>query len=316
MSNALAVKYTANDGQEVSLDADSVNRYVISGNARATDAEIAGFLAICKARGLNPLARDAYLVKYSQGSPASTIVSKDYYNRVAQQQPSYDGMDAGVVIARPDGTLEYREGALVGNGEHLVGGWAKVFDRKRSHPSTAVVSMDEYDQQKSLWKTKPATMIRKVAMVQALREAYPSSFQGLYDESEMPEAPQPIPAQEVQVQQQPKPQEDLRTKARKETMAQKAERLARATGQDVDTCKKTLFQASQAAAGGDKRGFLALDDQTWTNFISGIEANIAQAEAAHGSAAADYDEPLDEGDYIIEDGSELAGEEYQANLGI
>ena len=31
----------------------------------------------------------------------------------------------------------------------------------------------------------PATMIRKVALVQALREAFPSELSGMYDQSEM-----------------------------------------------------------------------------------------------------------------------------------
>ena len=32
----------------------------------------------------------------------------------------------------------------------------------------------------SQWAKKPATMIRKVALVQALREAFPKSFGGMY----------------------------------------------------------------------------------------------------------------------------------------
>ena len=283
--NELAVRYTANDGTEIALDADSVNRYVISGNARATDAEIAGFLAICKARGLNPLARDAYLVKYGQNSPASTIVSKDYYNRVAQQQPTFDGMEAGVVIARADGTLEHREGALVGRSEHLVGGWAKVYDKGRSHPSSAVVSMAEYDQQKSLWRSKPATMIRKVAIVQALREAYPSAFQGLYDESEMPEAPRA--AQQPQAEQVATADEIA---ARAEEMRRVSARLASVTGTDEAEVKRMLF------AQGD---FRKMDAEQWADYRAKVEKVIQDAVAAKDAAA--HDAPEVEGEYIIEE---------------
>ena len=45
--------------------------------------------------------------------------------------------------------------------------------------------MTEYDTGKSLWKGKKATMIRKVALVHALREAFPSTFGSLCDESEV-----------------------------------------------------------------------------------------------------------------------------------
>ena len=48
------------------------------------------------------------------------------------------------------------------------------------------MSFDEYVGRKkdgslnSQWSKKPATMIRKVALVQALRETFPSAFGGMY----------------------------------------------------------------------------------------------------------------------------------------
>lgn len=188
MTAELAVSYTANDGTAIQLDAESVRKYVLTGSGTASDADVAGFLALCRARGLNPLARDAYLVKYGDG-PASTIVSKDFYIRTATQQPTFRGMRAGVVVVTKDGELVEREGALVGGQtERLVGGWAEVHDSRWAVPVKAVVAMGEYDSGKSLWRSKPATMIRKVALVQALREAYPASFAGLYDAAEMDRA--------------------------------------------------------------------------------------------------------------------------------
>ena len=185
MTTELAVAYTANDGTEIQLDADTVRRFILTGSGNATDADVAGFLALCRARGLNPLARDAFLVKYGDG-PASTIVSKDYYMRTAAAQPTFKGLRAGVVVVTANGELIEREGSLVGGQtERLVGGWAEVHDSRWEVPMRAVVSMSEYDSGKSLWRSKPATMIRKVAVVQVLREAYPASFAGLYDEAEM-----------------------------------------------------------------------------------------------------------------------------------
>ena len=185
MTEELAVSYRANDGTDVALDASTVRKFILTGSGTATDADVAGFLALCQARGLNPLARDAYLVKYGDG-PASTIVSKDFYVRAATQQPTYKGMRAGVVVINREGELVEREGALVGGQtEKLVGGWAEVHDDRWAEPMKAVVAMSEYDSGKSLWRSKPATMIRKVAVCQCLREAYGSVFGGLYDASEM-----------------------------------------------------------------------------------------------------------------------------------
>ena len=197
MTEELAVSYRANDGTDVALDASTVRKFILTGSGTATDADVAGFLALCQARGLNPLARDAYLVKY-RDSPASIIVSKDFYVRAATQQPTYKGMRAGVVVINREGELVEREGALVGGQtEKLVGGWAEVHDSRWTVPVRAVVGMDEYNSGKSLWSSKPATMIRKVALVQALREAYPAQFAGLYDAAEMGRAEIEIEPTEV-----------------------------------------------------------------------------------------------------------------------
>jgi phage recombination protein Bet len=176
----------------VALSADIVRRYILTGSGGASDADVMGFMALCKARGLNPLARDAYLVKYGDG-PASTIVSKDYYVRTATKKETFRGFRAGVVVVTRNGDMEYREGSLVGGQtERLVGGWAEVHDARWEMPVKAVVGIDEYGTGKSMWKTKPATMIRKVALVQALREAYPGEFAGLYDAAEMGDRGTPI----------------------------------------------------------------------------------------------------------------------------
>lgn len=191
MSGAeLAAAYTASDGTDVALDAATVRKYIVTGTADADDADVARFLALCRARGLNPLAGDAYLIKYDGGAPASVIVGKDFYLRTASAQPTYAGLRAGVVVVTSSGELVEREGALVGSTtERLVGGWAEVHDSRWATPMRAVVSLGEYSTGRSLWRTKPATMIRKVALVQALREAYPAALAGLYDEAEMPAAP-------------------------------------------------------------------------------------------------------------------------------
>ena len=151
-------------------------------------------MAKCQARGLNPLAGDAYMTAFMNKATgrveASVIVSKDYFVRTANQQPTFDGMKAGIVVVDRAGALQYREGCIVGRStERLVGGWAEVYDKRRRVPSRVEVGLEEYDQHRSLWRTKPATMIRKVALVQALREAYPGAYGGIYDSDEMPERP-------------------------------------------------------------------------------------------------------------------------------
>ena len=151
----------------------------------ATDQEIFMFLQLCEHRNLNPFIKEAYLVKYNN-SPATLIVGKDAFTKKAEEHPQFDGFEAGIVIER-SGKVEYRAGQLVRPGEILIGGWAEVHRKDRQYPYRSEVSMQEYNTNQSSWKKLPATMIRKVALVQALREAFPSDLGGCYDSAEMGE---------------------------------------------------------------------------------------------------------------------------------
>jgi len=140
-------------------------------------------LQLCINQNLNPFIGDVYLVKY--GPKAQMIVSKDAFLKKAEETVGYLGFEAGIVVYEKENkSLTQRPGSLILKGEELVGGWARVH-REGMQPFFAEVSFDEYNSGKAMWKTKPATMIRKVALVQCLREAFPSSFQGMYDGAEI-----------------------------------------------------------------------------------------------------------------------------------
>ena len=248
-STELAARYTAKDGTEVSLDRESVTKYVLTGNSQVSDAELATFIGVCRSRGINPVAREAYMVKYGT-SPAAIIVSKDYYVRTAREQETFDGYEAGVVVARADGSVESREGSFLAPGETLLGGWARVYDRAVAHPYCDSVSLSEYSTGKSGWARMPATMIRKVALVHALREAYPGVFAGLYDAGEMDQAREraSVPAQPVEVEGQA--ERDPARHARQALAADEADALrvlaewaARSTGEDERGCKARMVEA-------------------------------------------------------------------------
>lgn len=193
------VRYEASDGTPVTLSPEIVARDILGAGNNISDRQMASFIAKCQARHLNPLAGDCYLTVFK--GQATVIVSKDYFVRTATQQPGFDGMRAGVVVKTRDGDLLYREGSIVGSTtERLVGGWAEVYDKGRAYPSRAEVSLAEYDQHNAMWESKPATMVRKVALVQAIREAYPGVFGGLYDRDEMPEPDEAYEAQEVVIE--------------------------------------------------------------------------------------------------------------------
>lgn len=189
MTRELA-KYTADDGTELSLT-DTFIRNVISDNPDVTDREVLLFAALCKSQRLNPLVREAYLVKYGN-RPATMVVGKDVFVKRAQRNPRFRGYRAGVTVIDRDGNIERREGSMVGKStERLIGGWCSVNVEGYDSPMFDEVSFDEYAGRKKdntlnkTWASKPATMIRKVAIVHALREAFPDDLSQLYDASEM-----------------------------------------------------------------------------------------------------------------------------------
>lgn len=181
------VEIEAMDGQRMAVTFDDVRNFICK---EATIAECRIFLETCKQYHLNPFTKEAYLIHYDNknGDTASTIVlGKTCYMKMAEAHPQYDGFEAGVIVFVPEvGELIHREGSIIYKGEELVGGWAKTYRKDRSRPFYEEVNFSEYDTKKSLWVTKPATMIRKVALVHTLREAFPATFGGLIDESEAP----------------------------------------------------------------------------------------------------------------------------------
>lgn len=183
MSEALTTYST--DKGDMKLSPSIVRKYLVSGNGQVTDAECMMFIALCKYQNLNPFLREAYLIKFGS-SPATIVTGKEVFTKRASQLKNCAGWESGVTLITHDGHLERRSGTLVLSDEKLVGGWCRVHRHDWKVPMEHEVSMAEFDKKQSSWKTMPATMIRKVAIVSALRDAFPSDFQGMYDSSEMP----------------------------------------------------------------------------------------------------------------------------------
>lgn len=193
-SNGSVIEYESG-GQMVKLSPDMIRSYLVSGGGNVTNQEVMMFLSLCKFQKLNPFLKEAYLIKFGN-SPATMVVGKDVFLKRARRNPDYVGKQAGIIVQDMEtGETEHREGEFyVPEQERIVGGWAKVFIKGYNMPETATVSFAEYAGRKSngelnnQWATKPATMIRKVALVHALREAFPEETAGMYAPEEIPAA--------------------------------------------------------------------------------------------------------------------------------
>lgn len=188
-NNTQLVEYEAN-GEMIQISPSMVRQYLVRGGGNVSDGEVVMFMSLCIYQHLNPFLKEAYLIKYGNNDPATIVTGKDVFTKRADANPNYKGKKAGVVVLKSDGNVEEREGTMVLPGEKLLGGWARIFIKDKE-PEYQSVSFDEYAGRKkdgslnSQWSKKPATMIRKVALVQALREAFPDRFQGLYASEEM-----------------------------------------------------------------------------------------------------------------------------------
>ena len=179
------IKFTAS-GKDVELSVALTQAYFCP---QASPAEAYVFNAWCAHNGLDPWRREAYLVKYGN-SPAQMLTAKDAFTKRAESNPRYQGQKAGVVVINLKGELENRVGEIVLDGEELVGGWADVYVKDYVTPITAAVGFKERCQYRdgkpqAKWATSPALMIRKCALVAALREAFPNDVGGMYVPDEM-----------------------------------------------------------------------------------------------------------------------------------
>lgn len=192
--NALALAEYKLDGGQV-LNNNTVKNYLVRGNGNITDQETLMFIELCKAQHLNPFLNEAYLIKFGT-SPANIVVGKDVFVKRANRNEHFEGMRSGIIVER-DGNLVEIEGSVKLKKDILIGGWCEVYRNDRKFPIKSSVALEEYSKSQSTWKTMPMVMIKKCAMVTALREAFPEDLQGLYDSCEIKEVPDKLPQKEV-----------------------------------------------------------------------------------------------------------------------
>ncbi|ARK32168.1 phage recombination protein Bet [Halalkalibacter krulwichiae] len=183
MTNALvkAISYEVS-GEVIDLQPETVKNYLVRGNGSVTDQEIVMFMNLCQYQKLNPLINEAYLIKFGS-QPAQIIVSKEAFMKRAESNEKFEGFEAGIIYEFND-EIKQVIGAVKPKKAELIGGWCKVFRSDRKQPIEVQVSIDEFSKGQATWKDMPLNMIRKVAIVNALREAFPNSLGAMYTEEE------------------------------------------------------------------------------------------------------------------------------------
>lgn len=278
------VKFTDERGQMVQFTAQDIKARLCP---NIEDKELALVLGLCKAQRLNPFNKDVYIIKYGN-SPASIVTSKEVFTKRANANPDFEGFDAGIVYINGRGEVCTREGSAVykAANEQLVGGWCRVYVKGR-RPFYDEVTLEEYSTGKSGWAKMPATMIRKVALVHCLREAFPDDFQGLYAAEEMGNAgerAQVMEAQEVepvqQVQEAPKQEQQAQVA---QGDALQAEFYEIASDNQVELIDRMVSQLARfrGVSAEEVRGWLyASNTMRGMGVTEGADMTPDQAQAA------------------------------------
>lgn len=170
------------NGENVRLTPNMIQQFLTSGNGNITPQETMMFLNLCKYQHLNPFLKEAYIIKFGD-KPAQIITSKEAFMKRAESSPNYDGVSAGCIVLRNE-EIAYTKGAFILPTDNLVGAWADVKRKDRSKPHHVEIGLKEFSKGQSTWNAMPATMIRKTAIVNALREAFPESLGAMYTEDD------------------------------------------------------------------------------------------------------------------------------------
>lgn len=173
------IAYQIGNGEMVVLN-EQIIRNLTNNDTKITASEIQLFIEMCKYQHLNPLIKEAYLIKLDERKPAQQVVALGAFMRIADESSTYEGLEDGIIVQNKNGEIVDRVGCVKYAGELLIGGWAKVYRSDRKFPFIARVDLKEYSKGQATWNQLPMVMINKVAKVSALRKAFPQSFNGMY----------------------------------------------------------------------------------------------------------------------------------------
>jgi len=148
--------------ERIEVSMADIKKYIAP---NATDKELFMFMGIAKSYGLNPLKREIHFVKYGS-APASIIVGYEIYLKRAERTGKLDGWKCWI------------------DGDKAV---IEIKRKDQSIPIKWEVDRKEFDKQQSTWKAMPNFMLKKVAIAQGFRLAFPDELGGLpYLAEELP----------------------------------------------------------------------------------------------------------------------------------
>lgn len=227
----------------------------------ATDAQLAQFIEVCRATGLNPFLKEIWCIAATN----TIMTSRDGYLKIANNDPAFDGIESEVV--RDD----------KGQIQKAI---CTIWRKDRSHPTKCEAWFNEYFKTNSqVWKQYPSAMIMKVAEALALKRSF--AINGLVTQEEigdapafapdavtvLPPAPKPAPSREAavaavkdEIRAFLKDPEPIPTPQIQE-LKEKLKSLAAVSGRDLDTVTCEIFEVDLGKMNFAKLDKLRTDKQ-------------------------------------------------------
>lgn len=167
----------------------------MTGLSSIDDATLIAFLHVCQKRGLDPFARQIYLIGREDrraGITKYTVqTSIDGFRIISQRSHQYAGMSKTEWCGQDGEWKDVWLDKKTPPAAARVGVMRKGF----TEPLYATAVFDSYcprfangDIISPLWKTMPEVMIAKCAEALARRQAFPEDLSGLYTDDEMEQA--------------------------------------------------------------------------------------------------------------------------------
>lgn len=160
-----------------------------------TEGEFKTFVQLGIATNLNPFLREIWAIKYDKSAPAQIFIGRDGYRKCISRNSAYKSHQVDAVYSNDEFLFDLTKGKIthtynLKDRGKLIGAYCLVEMASSPKPYYVFVDINEYNTNRSTWKEKPATMIKKVAECQAIRMADACTFGGTYDPDEIAEIKQ------------------------------------------------------------------------------------------------------------------------------
>jgi len=156
MAQSLEKRHQTGLTVEAPVTEQIVRDFLFSNETKLTEAQQNLFLNIATAMNLNPFKREIYVVKY--GDNCSIITGYQVYIKRAAQTGMLDGWKA-------ENTFDEKG--------TCTGATVTIHRKDQQFPFEWHVDMADFNTNRAEWKSKPNWMIKKVAIGQAFRLAFP-----------------------------------------------------------------------------------------------------------------------------------------------